>query len=442
MGETSLSDRIIDRAKEAEELFAVYVWREPDLALAECGWLDPKMIRDERIRQFWTEVINTKNSSGAFLKSGPHEDLYHWSMKLIDEPFSTNELTVAKRIQEESYLLDVSHRLPEIAKATSNGDIEKVQRLSRLNVESLPISEASIPTSVDVGFEFISTLEDARVTIPTHIVPLDNALGGLWRGTELVICSRPSVGKTALSWQIARNIASARQNVLFISLEMSSNNLWARAVCGAAGIPYRDVISNRLEPEDRERKVKQLISENTKLIEKYGDYLLIDDKTPKTTADIWRLAAAHRPDVIIIDHLRLLADTTRESETKRLGVITWNLKQIGKQFNLAMVALAQLNRGLESRSDKRPTLADLRDSGEIEENGDIVIGLHREDIALQVQKMPCEAIILKFRDGPSAIRVHMEFDGLKQWFDSVDKTIIQKPIFRRLNREEDDRSDI
>jgi replicative DNA helicase len=226
------------------------------------------MIRDERIRQFWTEVINTKNSSGASLKSGLHEDLYQWSMKLIDEPFSTNALTVAKRIQEESYLLDVSHRLPEIAKAISNGDIEKVQRLSRLNVESLPISEASIPTSVDVGLEFISKLEDARVTIPTHIVPLDNALGGLWRGTELVICSRPSVGKTALSWQIARNIASARLNVLFISLEMSSNNLWARAVCGAAGIPYRDMISNRLEPEDRERKVKQLISENTKLIEK------------------------------------------------------------------------------------------------------------------------------------------------------------------------------
>ena len=94
-----------------------------------------------------------------------------------------------------------------------------------------------------------------------------------------------------------------------------------------------------------------------------------------------------------------------------------------------------------AESEKRPTLADLRDSGEIEENGDIVIGLHREDIDLQVQKMPCEAIILKFRDGPSAIRVHMEFDGLRQWFDAVDKTIVQKPVFRRLDREDGDRSD-
>jgi KaiC/GvpD/RAD55 family RecA-like ATPase len=426
--EPLLDELVLDRKRECEEYFAAFVWREPDLALAECGWLDPGKIQDRQIRQFWTEVISTKDSSTAALKSGLHEDLFRWSHRALDEPFGTHALTFARRIQEESYLLEVSRRLPAMAVAVDHGDIEKIQRLSRENIDGLPLSEEKLPSAVDVGLQFIGNLEDEKVTIPTHIIPLDNAMGGLWRGTELVICSRPSVGKTALSWQIARNIASPRQKVLFISLEMSSNNLWARAVCGATGIPYRDVISNRLEPEGRERKIKQLTSENTKLIEKYGDYLLIDDTTPKTTVDIWKLAAAHRPDVIIVDHLRLLADTTRESETKRLGVITWNLKQIAKEFNLAMVALAQLNRGLESRSDKRPTLADLRDSGEIEENGDIVIGLHREDIDLQIQKMPCEAIILKFRDGPSAIRVHMEFNGLKQWFDSVDKTIIQKPI--------------
>ena len=441
MDEPMLDELVLARIREYEEYFAAYVWREPELALAECGWLDPGKIHDPQIRQFWIEVISTKDSSTAALKSGLHEDLFRWANCALEEPFGTHALTFARRIQEESYLLDVSRRLTEMAIAIGQGDIEKIQRLSRENIDGLPLAEEKLPTAVDVGLQFIGNLEDAKVTIPTHIIPLDNAMGGLWRGTELVICSRPSIGKTALSWQIARNIASAKQNVLFISLEMSSNNLWARAVCGAAGIPYRDVISNRLEPEDRERKVKQLISENTKLIEKYGDYLLIDDKTPKTTADIWKLAAAHRPDVILVDHLRLLADTTRETETKRLGVITWNLKQIAKEFNLAMVTLAQLNRALESRAEKRPTLADLRDSGEIEENGDIVIGLHRENIDLQVQKMPCEAIILKFRDGPSAIRVHMEFDGLRQWFDAVDKTIVQKPGFRRLNREDGDRSD-
>jgi replicative DNA helicase len=426
MGETSLSEAILYRAKEAEELFAAYVWREPDLALVECGWLDPKMIRDERIRQFWEVVLKTKNSSIASLQSGLHEDLYRWSMRFVDEPFSTNALTAAKRIQEEAYLLDVSHRLPEIARAVSHGDIELVQRLSRQNVECLPISEATIPTSITVGLDFISKLDDARVTIPTYIVPLDNALGGLWRGTELVICSRPSVGKTALSWQIARNIASSKKKVLFISLEMSANNLWARAVCGAAGISYREVISERGVPEKREYQIKQLTSENTKLIEKYSDYLLIDDLTPKTTADLWKIAAAHQPDVIIVDHQRLLADKTKENEVKRLGMITWSLKQIAKEFNLAVIALAQLNRSLESRVEKRPTLADLRDSGEIEENGDIIIGLHRENNDLQSVKTPCEAIILKFRDGPSDLRIHMEFDGLKQWFDAVDRTNIQK----------------
>jgi replicative DNA helicase len=426
MGETSLSDTIIFRAREAEELFAVYVWREPELALAECGWLDPKMIRDERIRQFWTEVIKTRNSSGASLKSGLHEDLYRWSMKLIDEPFSTNAFTVAKRIQEESYLLSISRRLPEIAKAVSLGDTENVLRLSRQNIESLPISEGAIPTASDVGEQFMSNLENAKVTIQTYITPLDNALGGVWRGTEMVICSRPSVGKTALAWQIARNIASYGSKVLFISLEMSANNLWARAVCGATGIPYRNVVDTRIDAEKRQLMLGRLSDQNLVLIDKYSDRLLIDDKTPKTTDDIWKLAAVHRPAVIIVDHIRLLADTTSESETKRLGVITWNLKRVAKEFNLAMVALAQLNRSLESRSDKRPTLADLRDSGEIEENGDIVIGLHRdrENIDRRVEMTPCEAIVLKFRDGPSDLRIHMTFDGLKQWFDSVNPSIV------------------
>jgi replicative DNA helicase len=91
-----------------------------------------------------------------------------------------------------------------------------------------------------------------------------------------------------------------------------------------------------------------------------------------------------------------------------------------------MVALAQLNRSLESRNDKRPTLADLRDSGEIEENGDIVIGLHRdrENIDRRIEKSQCEAIVLKFRDVPSDLRIHMTFDGLRQWFDSVNPSVV------------------
>jgi replicative DNA helicase len=188
------------------------------------------------------------------------------------------------------------------------------------------------------------------------------------------------------------------------------------------------VISDRGAPEKRELQLQQLIKENTKLMETYSDYLWIDDATPKTTSDIWKIVAAHQPDVLIVDHLRLLADKIKESEVKRLGIITWSLKQIAKEFNLAVIALAQLNRSLESRLEKRPTLADLRDSGEIEENGDIIIGLHRENHDLQAVKTPCEAIILKFRDGPSDLRIHMEFDGLRQWFDVVDRTNIQTPF--------------
>jgi len=120
---------------------------------------------------------------------------------------------------------------------------------------------------------------------------------------------------------------------------------------------------------------------------------------------------------VIVDHLRLLKDKDQwRSEVKRQGHITQRLKDIAKEFNCHMMVLAQLNRGVESRNDKSPTLSDLRDSGEIEENADLVLGLHRPDYYDKEDNpviSSTELITLKFRNGPR-VRFELSFNKIRQ----------------------------
>jgi replicative DNA helicase len=195
---------------------------------------------------------------------------------------------------------------------------------------------------------------------------------------------------------------------------MASRALWARATCGVVRIPYRDIL-NKSITQDQDKRITEV---NTELMDAYSDRLMIDDRA-QTTQDLWRKVANIKPDVIVVDHIRLFADRN-DKEVKRLGEITWNLKKIAKEFDICVLALAQLNRQLEQRQDRHPTMADLRDSGEIEENADVILGLHRDKIYLEQpkEKTPADLVVMKFRDGPANQLIKLTFDGLGQWFDN------------------------
>jgi replicative DNA helicase len=129
----------------------------------------------------------------------------------------------------------------------------------------------------------------------------------------------------------------------------------------------------------------------------------------------------YKPDVVIVDHLRLIGDRD-ESEVKRLGMATQELKNIAKECNCAVLCLAQLNRKTEDRDDKRPQLADLRDSGQIEENADVVLMMYREDYYEPLAKqpnVPTELLVRKFRDDILSQQINLYFNTAQQWF--VDK---------------------
>jgi len=411
---TELVSQIGLRLMEAEQRFAGMAFRYPGRATHLCGFIAPDTFRDERIRRFWKDLLGGVDPVDAATAAGVLGELLRWSDG--DEfILSSDPRVYANDLIQERVFLANAGRLTELVSSIERHDFEGMRRVTSEMASVMPETIESVPNAIDIGLEFVNSLDDDTVTIPTFIPKLDHAIGGLWRQSTIVVCARPSVGKSALAWQIARNVAASGNKALFISLEMSRRALWARAACGSLRIPYRDVLAHRITQEQRE----SIIEKNAELMAQYEDRLFVDDRTGQDTMEVWRKVANLRPDVLIVDHIRLLADRTNEREVKRLGMITWNLKQIAKEFDCAVVPLAQLNRGLESREDKRPILADLRDSGEIEENADFVLGMHRDRQYLEkaMERTPAEIVVLKFRDGPSDILLKMEFDGLGQWFN-------------------------
>ena len=273
-----------------------------------------------------------------------------------------------------------------------------------------------LPDAIQVSDKFEAALEAGGRNIDTYVPLIDAALGGLERQTLTGVAARPSVGKTAFVLQVARNGAEAGNKVIFASLEMSAINLWARMACPLAGLTWRDVRAGKYTPEQK----AELLKLSRGLADRLGDRLRVIDQR-QTTETLWQAVAEYKPDLVVADHLRLFKDE-HQSEVKRLGCVTQNLKDMGKAHDCAVLLAIQLNRALESRSDKRPNLADLRDSGEIEENLDVCLMMYRDSIynppEYKVKKDPTEIWVRKFRDGPSNIQINLQYDLEAQWLES------------------------
>lgn len=271
-----------------------------------------------------------------------------------------------------------------------------------------------------MGVEFMEAMLEQDNDIRTGIPKLDNNIGGLERHTVSIIAGRTSMGKTALALQIARNVAGPEnKKVIFFSLEMKRKNLWARMACGNAGLSWQDKRAGNLTQDDEQR----ILQESDQLIKLLEEKLFVVDSACDTER-IWKIVSQHKPDLIVVDHLRLVKDKQGESEVKRQGWIMERLHDLAKDQNCHVMVLAQLNREVDRRGDHLPVLADLRDSGEIEENADLVIMLYRPDVYDNNSKpqliSETHLLIRKFRDGIRNGRIKLDFDTRKQWFTSPD----------------------
>jgi replicative DNA helicase len=257
--------------------------------------------------------------------------------------------------------------------------------------------------------EAIHSQKDRKFSVPTGFYELDELLGGFQKSDLIIVAARPSMGKTAFALTVARNAAIDHGVPIGIfSLEMATMQLIIRMLCAEAKVNAHQVRSGKLPMEESSK-----LSRNAHRI--IDAPIFVDDEPAQTVLQIRakarRLKAEKNIGMIIIDYLQLMQGPPKaESREREISHISRSLKALAKELNIPVIALAQLNRAVEARTDKRPQLSDLRESGSIEQDADVVIFLNRpeqwgigKDKGEDAESLEgiAEIIVGKQRNGPT-----------------------------------------
>jgi len=274
-----------------------------------------------------------------------------------------------------------------------------------VQVLSSSVSSQGMTKTKEFIYDFYNNLQSRKgsnlVGLSTGYSALDRITGGLQKSDLIIIAGRPSMGKTALALNISQNNCRNQKKVDIFSLEMSKEQLLERMVCAEANIPSEKLKLGNLT-EDEWKKVKKVLGE----IKEWE--LQIDDNPNTTIADIkskLRKSHSEKPiDLVVIDYLGLISDSPNSKTGSKADAIaekTKALKQIARELDVPILLLAQLNRSVEQREDKRPIMSDLRDSGAIEQDADVIIFTYRDEYydADSPKKGIAEIIISKQRRG-------------------------------------------
>ncbi len=267
--------------------------------------------------------------------------------------------------------------------------------------------------------ENLSKNKGALAGVPTGIENLDRTINGLNRSELILLASRPSMGKTSFALNIAYNAAKASgKAVAFFQLEMSREQLVMRLLSSAAGVELTRLRSGEISPEDWSRLA--LASSMLARLELY-----VDDNPAIGVADMKSKCRrlGDKLGLVVIDYLQLMTGSKRfENRTTEVSDISRSLKIMAKELNIPVLCLSQLSRATEQRADKKPMLSDLRESGAIEQDADIVMFLYRDDYYNKEaggQKNSAELIIAKNRHGETR-SVPLQWQGQFTRFGSVE----------------------
>jgi len=250
--------------------------------------------------------------------------------------------------------------------------------------------------------EYLYAHQGEPLGVPTGYVDIDRLLGGFQRSDFVIIAARPSVGKTSLCLSMARNAARHGQHTAIFSLEMSSEQIVQRLVSAETGIDSQRLRLGDLRGEEEWSLFVQATG-------KLADLPIFIDDTPSISAlqlrtKSRRLHAEHGLDLIFVDYLQLMTgDTRSENRVQEVSYISRSLKAIARELDLPVVAASQLSRAVEQRTDKKPMLSDLRDSGSLEQDADVVMFIYRDELYHpETEKQHiADIIVAKHRNGPT-----------------------------------------
>lgn len=256
--------------------------------------------------------------------------------------------------------------------------------------------------------------------VPTGFRELDDKTSGFQKSDFIVLAARPSLGKTALAMDIARHVAlNEKIPVGIFSLEMSREQLVDRLIAAEARVDLWHLRTGRLSSEDDFENIRDAMGRLN------AAPLFIDDEVStnilQMRAKARRLRAEKALGLVIVDYLQLMVPRTQsDSMVQQITEISRSLKALARELDVPVLALSQLSRAIESRPNKKPQLSDLRDSGAIEQDADMVIFIHREDLVKENSDRPNQADLLieKHRNGPTG-KVTLYFNKEKASFSSL-----------------------
>jgi replicative DNA helicase len=395
-----------------------------------------------------------------------HRLIYRIMSKLSGQNKPLDVLTVAESLREinelenaggEVYIFELANNTPSAANIAAYADIVRERSVlrqliaaandiannafhpeGRSSVELLDVAERHVFAITEQGAriggpvnikEFLAKTMDRIDTlfhskepitgVPTGYYEFDNMTSGLQASDLIIVAGRPSMGKTTFAMNIAENVVIKNQSpVLIFSMEMPGESLVMRLLSSLCRIDQLRIRTGKLEDEDWPR-----ISSTVSMLSEAP--LFIDDTPALSPAEIRarsrRLMKEHgKLGLIVIDYLQLMqVPGFNENRTAEISEISRSLKSLAKELKVPVIALSQLNRGLEQRADKRPVMSDLRESGALEQDADLIVFIYRDEVYHEntADKGTAEIIIAKQRNGPIG-KVRLTFLGQYTCFEN------------------------
>ena len=417
----SFDGRGVPQNLDAERSVLGALLLHPD-AVVDVTFLKPDDFYLPKHEQIFTSILSAYNNrhatdpivvgeelsrEGRLEEVGGHEQL----MDLMEGVITAAGVVYhAEIVREKAIARKLLETCLDIARKAYDNESEAKDLLDEAERQIFEISgldkssdAVSISDVLQSTFERIDRLRerDGRLTgLATDYYDFDDMTGGLQPGELLIIAARPSMGKTTLALNLTERVANHGAGIAFFSLEMSNQQVIQNMLCNRSQIDGSAMRKGRIT----DQQYKRLQDEAAKL---YEAPIFVDD-TPgisitQLRAKARRLKQKHGISLICVDYLQLMTGGGRfESRQQEISAISRGLKSIARELSVPVIALSQLNRDVENRDDHRPRMSDLRESGAIEQDADVIILLHRDDYYKPTEENAglAQIIIAKQRNGP------------------------------------------
>jgi len=367
--------------------------------------VDLTTVRSEFERQGILEEIGGLDYIIQLAESVPsHLHAEHYARLVVDKAMLRNLIFAAAKITDEAY----GHQ-QEAKEILDNAE----KLLFEVTDERITEQAELVRNYLDEIFRQIESNDGHYITgLPTGFTELDDILSGLQNGEMIIVAARPSMGKTAFGLNAAENVALTGKSAVFFSMEMSKQAVVQRILCSQAKIDSHKMRRGMLSEAE--------LQAMTQVCDQLGKMNLFVDDTPgmsvlELRAKARRLRMQHNIDAIFVDYLQLMHSPGRtDSRQQEVSEISRGLKALARELNIPVVVLSQLNRNPEGRTDNKPRMSDLRESGAIEQNADVVLIMDPESRPKRNEQQRTVAMkiaIAKNRNGPTDLIAGLVWDG-------------------------------